>query len=471
MTVLSSEQTRAIDEVLDWQAKLRKTWIHCNGATDCPPGPHTHGNGELAPVKSLAGLAGTGKTTVLKELDLQLEGEAVMGTPTHKASSVLRKKIGEKQRERVRTYHSLTYLMTPTYRCKDTNRLVMPIKDKCTCTRGEEDACECPMSFLPCGAGGDHKCHNITQELKAERRQHLGGHRDFVIIDEASMLSEQQVNDLRLFGVPVLLVGDHGQLSPIKAPMNPWILKPDVELTQIHRQGADSGILQAAYDVRQFGRMRRSAYGSPKPDTVRMPRSSTAVDELMLRFNPAEDGALITYTNRLRALLNSVYHRQRVGTEGVGHGDKVLSLGGQPYEVACVVMDGGVPRATGQFIKVHNGMTGTVLKAGVRGIVTELTVALDDHPLNKPGAPVTILTGATPTAQYGSETELPFNSPMRPKGTHLWDYAYALTAHKAQGSEFPRVIIADQNPREYSRWMYTAITRAQEAAVVVDWAA
>lgn len=470
MTALSSEQTKAIDEVLDWQEKLPKTWLHCNGSTDCPGFPHTHGNGQLAPVKSLGGLAGTGKTTVLKELDLLLQGEAVMGTPTHKASSVLRKKIGEKQRERVRTYHSLTYLMTPSYRCKDTNRFVSPIKDKCTCKRGEDDACECPMSFLPCGAGGAHKCH-ITMELKAERRVHLGGHRDFIIIDEASMLSKEQVDDVRRFGVPVLLVGDHGQLPPIKAAMNPWILKPDIELTQIHRQGADSGILQAAYDVRRHGRMTQSAYGSPKPDTVRMPRSSKAVDELMLRFNPADDGALITYTNRLRALLNNVYHAQRVGSEGVGPGDKVVSLGGQPYEAARVVMDGGVGRATGEFLRVHNGMTGTVLKAGVRGVVTELTVQLDDHPLAKPDNPVIILSGATPTAQYGSESELPFNSPLRPKGTHLWDYAYALTAHKAQGSEFPYVIIADQAPREYSRWMYTALTRAQKAAVVVDWAA
>jgi hypothetical protein len=467
---LSDEQSNAIDKVMDWYEGLKKNWIHCNGSSDCPGHPHTHGNGELAPVMSLGGLAGTGKTTVLKELDILVQGEAVMGTPTHKASGVLRGKLGDKERERVRTYLSITYLMTPSYRCKDTNRTVMPIKDKCVCSKGEDDACECPMSFLPCGAGAQHKCH-ITMELKAERRVHLGGHRDLVIIDEASMLSKQQVDDIRLFGVPVLLVGDHGQLPPIKAAMNPWILKPDVELTQIHRQGADSGILQAAYDVRRNGRMTQSAYGSPRPDTVRMPRSSKAVDDLMLRFNPATDGALITYTNRLRALLNSVYHHQLVGTETVGPGDKVVSLGGQPYEAARVVMDGGVPRANGEFLRVHNGMTGTVLKAGVRGVVTELTVQLDDHPLAKPGHPVIILSGATPSAQYGRDTELSFNDPMRPKGTHLWDYAYALTAHKAQGSEFPYVIIADQAPREYSRWMYTAITRAKDAAVVVDWAA
>ncbi len=69
--------------------------------------------------------------------------------------------------------------------------------------------------------------------------------------------------------------------------------------------------------------------------------------------------------------------------------------------------------------------------------------------------------------QLGAETKLAPNE--YPDGRHLWDLAYAVTAHKAQGSEWARVIIADQRPQEYKRWMYTALTRAREAAVVVDW--
>lgn len=470
MTALSAMQTHAIDEFLDWYEKIPKTWAHCHGASDCPKQPHTHGNGQLAPVTSIGGLAGTGKTTIMRELDLLVRGEAVMGTPTHKAAGVLRKKVGEKQRERVRTYHSLTYVMTPNFRCSTTNRLVSAIQDKCTCVKPDGE-CECPLSFLPCGAGAQHECR-ITQELKAERRVHLGGHRDLVIIDEASMLNLEQINDIRQFGVPVLLVGDHGQLPPIKGAMNPWIKDPKILLTEVHRQGADSGILQAAYDVRSNGRMTRAFYGGPKPDVARYPYSSTVASDLLLRFRPGPQGALITYTNRLRARLNRVYHQKLVGgSDPVAPGDQVVALGGLPYEAARVVMDTNGPRATGEFLKVHNGMTGTVLKTSVRGVVTELTVALDDHPLAKPDQPVVILSGATPTAQYGADEALPFNSPLRPKGTHLWDLAYALTAHKAQGSEWPHVVIADQGPREYNRWMYTALTRAQKAAIVVDWAA
>jgi exodeoxyribonuclease-5 len=468
VTVLSPGQEKALDFLADWYEGLSVKVVHCNGASDCPNMPHTHGFGP-APVVALGGWAGTGKTTIMKVLHETLGVETVFGTPTHKAAGVLRKKLPTALAARVRTYHSLTYQMTPIYRCADTNKFVTVVKDKCVCKRGEEDGCQCPMSFLPCGAGAAHQCR-VTAELKSERRQHLYGHRDLVIIDESSMLSEKQVNDLRMFGVPIVLVGDAGQLDPIKDPMNHWTKNPDVELTEIHRQGADSGILQAAHDVRRNGYMSYFEYGSPKPDTVRMSRSSPAVQDLMLRFRPGSDGALIVWTNALRAQLNRFYHHRLVGSDGPGPGDKVVALGGQPYEAARVVMDDGVPRATGEFLHVHNGMTGTVLKSSVRGLVTELTVQLDDHPLATPEQPVTVLSGAIPSAQFGAETDLPFNSPQRPKGTHMWDYAYALTAHKAQGSEFPRVIIADQRPSKYRQWMYTAITRAQEAAVVVDWA-
>lgn len=468
MTVLSPDQSKALDQVLEWHSRLNVKVQHCNGATDCPNSPHTHGEGP-APVFAVGGWAGSGKTTLMRELEESIQAEVVFGAPTHKAANVLRKKLGASQAERVRTYHSLTYDMSPIYRCTTTKRLVMAVKDTCVCKSGEEDGCLCPMSFLPCGTGTQHKC-SITAELRAEKRRFLYGHRDLVIIDESSMLSRQHVEDLRAFGVPVILVGDAGQLPPIDAPMNPWTMKPDVELTEIHRQGADSGILQAAHDVRRNGFMSFSSYGSPKPDAVRMARSSQQVDDLLMRFNPATDGALITWTNKLKAQLNRLYHTKLVGAGPVAPEDRVVALGGRPYEAARVVMDDGVPRSTGEFVHVHNGMTGKVLKASERGVVTELTVELDDHPLAKPDQPVIILSGAVPTAQFGADKELAFNAPERPKGTHLWDYAYALTAHKAQGSEYRHVIVADQHPMSYRQWMYTALTRAQEGVVVVDWA-
>lgn len=413
---------------------------------------------------SLGGLAGTGKTTLMRALEQELGLQAVFGTPTHKAAAVLRKKLaGTDQAGRVRTYHSIIYHMHAIYRCGRTGKRVTRIVDTCTCK--QDDACQCPARFDPCTPTPDHTCH-VVEELNAERRQYLGGHREIVIIDESSMLSEQQVNDVRSFGVPVIVVGDFGQLPPIKADMNPWTLNPDVLLTQIHRQGADSGILQAAYDARRNGRLTRNCYGSG--DAVRYPLSHPTMRGVFERWEPGPDALMVTHTNRLRAEINASHH----GGGPPHPGDRVVALGGRTYDTVRVTLEGASYRATSDFLAVHNGMTGTVRHVHDRGGPTlDMVVELDDHVLATPGNPVCLLIGACARAQFGAERDLPFNSPERPRNSRLWDYAYALTAHKAQGSEFDKVIVMDEGTTGgmYSQWLYTSITRAKNAVIITDY--
>ena len=48
------------------------------------------------------------------------------------------------------------------------------------------------------------------------------------------------------------------------------------------------------------------------------------------------------------------------------------------------------------------------------------------------------------------------------------ELGYAITLHKAQGSQFPRIIIALQNGKIVDRaWLYTAITRAEAEIHIV----
>ena len=61
--------------------------------------------------------------------------------------------------------------------------------------------------------------------------------------------------------------------------------------------------------------------------------------------------------------------------------------------------------------------------------------------------------------QFGAEKPAQFV----PRGVALFDWAYALTAHKSQGSEFGRVAVYEElgsswDPR---RWRYTSATRAK----------
>ena len=56
----------------------------------------------------------------------------------------------------------------------------------------------------------------------------------------------------------------------------------------------------------------------------------------------------------------------------------------------------------------------------------------------------------------------------------LADFAYAITCHKAQGSEWPNVLVVDDWPKRRNdqdtriKWLYTAITRASKKVTIVD---
>ncbi len=459
-STLSDDQANALDRIADWYKGVDGNVVHCDGGReDCPEFPHTHGEGH-APVFSLGGWAGTGKTTLMRQLEGELGIRTAFGTPTHKAAAVLRKKLTGTQINRVRTYHSLIYVMHAIYRCEISGQQVRKLVDVCACK--QEDACECPSRFEPCGMR--HTCH-IREQLDPQRREHLGGHRDIVIIDESSMLSREQVEDVRSFGVPVLLVGDHGQLPPVKADMNPWTRNPDVELTQIHRQGADSGVLLAAHEVRRTGGLSGVSYG--RGDAVRIHKDDEVTDGLFGRFTPGPQRAVIAHTNAMRATINRMYH----GDGDVHEGDRVVALGGRSYDAARVRLKDGQISPVGDFIMVHNGMSGEIIWHKADGAASlSLVIKLDNHVLATEDDPVCVLVSNVPRAQFGAEKDLPWNSNLRPRGSKLWDYAYALTAYKAQGSEFDQVIVLDQHAPSYAQWMYTAITRAKDKLIMVDFA-
>ena len=65
------------------------------------------------------------------------------------------------------------------------------------------------------------------------------------------------------------------------------------------------------------------------------------------------------------------------------------------------------------------------------------------------------------------EEEIPF---AQRRDSDEFTYGYALTVHKAQGSQWDDVVLFDESFafREHrSRWLYTALTRAAERITIV----
>lgn len=257
---------------------------------------------------------------------------------------------------------------------------------------------------------------------------------DIIIVDEASMVSDQLYKDLIAFHKPILWVGDHGQLEPVGK--NPGLmLDPDIRLEKIHRQAQGNPIIALADEVRK----------GAAPTLVKLPDSDKVVikkkrdltiDELV------ESDQIICALNGTRVKINNYVRGLQNKPQGkVVEGDKMICLKNN--------------RKEGLF----NGMQGLVLDCKDREAYYEVEIKLDTGGR---------FHGCIAKAQINLLKGLSEYDEERPYLTH-WDFGYAITCHKAQGSEWNDVLVIDE-PMKFklwsmNRWRYTAITRAAEKLV------
>ena len=98
-------------------------------------------------------------------------------------------------------------------------------------------------------------------------------HAKLIVLDEVSMVGEDMARDLMSFGKPILVLGDPGQLPPIKGEGAFTQDAPDIMLTEIHRQAAESAIIRLATMARQgepigFGQYDRFVWKMRKMDVT-----------------------------------------------------------------------------------------------------------------------------------------------------------------------------------------------------------
>ncbi|MEM9494652.1 MAG: AAA family ATPase [Pseudomonadota bacterium] len=267
----------------------------------------------------------------------------------------------------------------------------------------------------------------------AIRRDAPASKADLIIIDECSMVDEDLGRDLVSFGKPVLVLGDPAQLPPVKGGGYFTDGEPDFMLTEIHRQAADNPIIRLSMAIRE---------GEPfdeQHDECRMiSRRDIDTADIM-----AADQILVG-TNRTRKRYN----------------ERLRELHG---------LSGDTPEAGEKLVCLRNNKKKGLLNGGIwevaqrlspRGGRTRLSIRPEDG-----GKSVNV---SVPRAYFtdGPET-VPW--PQR-KGADEFDYGYALTVHKAQGSQWDNVVLFDESYafREHqARWLYTAVTRAAERLTVV----
>ncbi len=259
-----------------------------------------------------------------------------------------------------------------------------------------------------------------------------------VIIDECSMVDEALGRDLMSFGTPILVLGDPGQLPPISGGGFFTEHEPDHLLTEIHRQARDNPIIQLALDVREGREIAYGDYGAAKVI------SKAEVDQDLVL---SADQVLVG-TNRTRRRYNQRLRELKgFDADYPQAGDKLVCLRNDPAKGLL----------NGSLWKVMTSSKETV-KPGIN-----LLVSPEEDDPDRGVSKIKLLKAAF----EDPEAEIPWQTKKR---FDDFDYGYALTVHKAQGSQWDEVVLFDESYAfrdTRQRWLYTAITRAAERLTIV----
>jgi len=337
----------------------------------------------------LFGYAGTGKTTLAKEIAQAVDGDVVFGAFTGKAAHVLR----QKGCEGAQTIHSLIYRPA---------------------VAEDEDPGESPMFTI--------------------RRDAPAGEAALIIIDECSMVDEELGRDLLSFGAPVLVLGDPAQLPPVKGGGYFTEAEPDVMLTEVHRQAEESAIVRLSMQIREGEIPDFGDY-----DDARVISKRDVDPDAVL-----EADQVLVGTNRTRRRYNERL-RQRLDFDGIEPciGERLVCLRNNKSK------------------GLLNGSMWTVKqRAGKRRGMLRMDLTPED---GGRAARVTVL----PEFFSGEAADIPW---PKKRNSDEFDFGYALTVHKAQGSQWDDVMLFDESYafREHKMaWLYTGVTRAAERLTIV----
>lgn len=423
---LSAQQEAAVAQIMHWYRHQR----------------------HAQQVARVWGYAGTGKSTILRfiieELGLQpmhRDGSSVGGVLfaafTGKAALVMTRKGTPAS-----TIHSLIYRVSEAT-AVEIDRAEKELFDLqrglARMAPAARAFAEVQISKLQLRLMDIHKPVFILNDQSMVREA------DLIVLDEVSMVGHEMAADLLAFGKPILVLGDPGQLPPIKGTGAFTEATPDVMLTEIHRQAGESAIIRLATMARQHQHI---PYGEHDALVWKMPRHAVTPAQML------NGGQVICGRNSTRLHLNAAM-KHAAGFPAVypeGRGEKIICLKNR-HDLGLV---------NGMFVSLsdlqdenHLAFTAAVTTEDgttVHGRQRFYKGHFDDHVMPDP-----------------ERARRDWRDVRRLVET---TWGYAITCHKAQGSQFPTAIVYDdglgRTAEDRARWLYTAITRAEWGLVIVE---
>ncbi|MFY0604659.1 MAG: AAA family ATPase [Flavobacteriaceae bacterium] len=340
------------------------------------------------------------------------------------------------------------------------------------------------------------------------------------IIDEASMIPDRPQN-AKLFengsllddlisyvysgnNCKIIFVGDTAQLPPVKLTLSPALeadrLEIDynkevaeIELDEVMRQQESSGILANATVLRMLIQNHAVSFTFDLnfPDIIRLVDGYDIQDAITLAYNNegVEDTAFIVRSNKRANQYNQQIRTKIRGQENeISVGDYVMVVKNNYYWLKDSSEAGFI--ANGDICEVVRIRSIKELY-GFR--FAEVEIRMIDYPNQKPFETVLLLdtlSSESPSLSYEESNKLyeavkedfaheksKYKQLLSIKNNKYFNalqvkFSYAITCHKSQGGQWKTIFI--EQPylpeginKEYLRWLYTAVTRAQEKLYLI----
>lgn len=290
-------------------------------------------------------------------------------------------------------------------------------------------------------------------------KKYIGGYK-LVIVDEVSMLPKEIWELLLTHKIPVIAFGDPGQLPPVKSEDNGMLDHPDYFISEIVRQAQDNEIIRLSMDIRQ-----QKPLSKYKGEQIQIIDPSDVISGMYVWADQ-----IICAKNATRKAINQDTRKLLYNVEDTVpiEGDKVICLTNYWDEVNGIC-DPLVNGTTGTISyirtyeekKFHPALKFDLLPDGF-----EINNPTGDPYYNNIFADYKLLTTGEPTITIENWTQ--FKNDKRPRE---FDYGYAITCWKAQGSEYDKILVFEEdfpfNAEEHQRFLYTAVTRARQKLVLV----
>lgn len=460
---LSPQQDAAILGFREWYRSLpERTYTHTKtvfASDGTPTEVPVYSRGlETAPFFLLNGFAGTGKSTVLPYL-VEATGlnphQIVYCAPTGKAAKVMTRKMRDEGLDtRATTIHKAIYRPKALKAYQIENELFAAQAEyKIACTEGNPITIrelKGKISQLEKNLERAYDENSPAFQLDVDSMAASGAW--LFIVDECSMVDADMADDLRSFGVPILAIGDPGQLPPISLSGPGFCNRdPDAALTEIHRQALDNPIIWASMLIREGQDVPMGSHGDGALRVIDR-------EDDDITYNLEVDKQIIVGTHEKRWQITRKL-RKMEGYHGLGPAEGEFMMITKNSRLFPDLVNGSMVFMTADVGPLRPGnvtFAGSVEDdEGKTYTLKCLQATIEEHYNGKNNA---------------SAHKRDVFRAKQDDRTHELDFAYAITCHKAQGSQWDEVVVHDQSNvfrKDASRWLYTAVTRAAERLTLV----